>query len=91
MASVALRQLFLESAILLARHGNTEAASLLNSRVRQADRQEIERRGRKRGEVVAARLLTPEDPSPLAVCDHCGDSGAVNIGGVERDYPECAP
>lgn len=32
----------------------------------------------------------PEDPAPLAACDHCGDSGRVNLGGGQADCPMCA-
>lgn len=78
MASAALRQIFLDVAIDLARNGDTQAARDMNAVVRQADAEAGRRGGRKR--------RVPQAP----VCEGCRREPAQWLGGNEwGDCPAC--
>lgn len=51
----ALRQIFIDARAELIAQGDLYNAATMGVVIRKADREEVERRGRKRGEVVAVR------------------------------------
>ncbi|HXJ39206.1 MAG TPA: hypothetical protein VNH18_07995, partial [Bryobacteraceae bacterium] len=75
MASVALRQIFIDSAKRLLAQGDHETSLYLLNAVAKSDAEAGRRIGRKRGSTAAMRQAQAQE-----VCSHCNDTGAVVDG-----------